>query len=309
MAGIVVAAVREVAGPCRKLAERGVPMVVVHRRLADLEVDTVLVDNVGPTRALVGCLVDDGHRRIGAVIGDAPVTAGPERREGYLQALPERGLPLAPELLRVGPTDKANREATGYELARDLLDVPDPPTAPFTGTDHLTFGALRLIHDRGLRIPDDVALVAFDEVAWMSVVSPPPTVAAQPTHDLGRIAAGRRGGSCSGRRRSSGSPALITWARMPFSPCPNPFRCWARDGGPSPRSAPCRVVPAVRAAGRAYDDSVVVVAWNPSGATSSPAVATGSLRRSPAGSSHSSRNHSDCQGMATRLSWPRKLTR
>ena len=70
-----------------------------------------------------------------------------------------------------------------------MIDLPDPPTDIFTGTNHLTFGALRLIHDRGLRIPDDVALVAFDEVAWMSVVSPPPTVAAQPTHDLGRLAA------------------------------------------------------------------------------------------------------------------------
>jgi DNA-binding LacI/PurR family transcriptional regulator len=94
-----------------------------------------------------------------------------------------------PELLRVGPADEANRETVGYELAGQLLDLPDPPTALFTGTNHLTFGALRLIQDRGLRIPDDVALVAFDEVAWMSVVRPPLTVAAQPTYELGRIAA------------------------------------------------------------------------------------------------------------------------
>jgi DNA-binding LacI/PurR family transcriptional regulator len=67
--------------------------------------------------------------------------------------------------------------------------LSDRPTALFTGNNLLTVGALRAIYERGLRIPDDIALGAFDELDWMSLVEPPLTVVAQPTYELGRTAA------------------------------------------------------------------------------------------------------------------------
>lgn len=188
VAGVIVAPVREYDAPCRLLAESGIPMVVLDRRLADAEVDTVLIDNVAAARALVGHLIGDGHHRIGAVFGNAIVTTGRERREGYVQALIDHGLPFAPELARTGPSDEANREEVGYARTMELLDLDEPPTALFTGTNLLTVGALRAIHERGLRIPEDIALAAFDEIEWMSLVRPALTVVAQPMHDLGRHA-------------------------------------------------------------------------------------------------------------------------
>lgn len=189
VAGVIVSPVREADDPCRRLAESGVPMVVTDRRLPGVDVDTVLVDNVGATRELVGHVIADGHRRIGAVLGSTAVTTGRERREGYLQALAEHGLPLVPELVRVGPASEANRAAAGYRMTEELLDLAEPPTAMLTGTNLLTVGALKAIQGRGLRIPEDVGLVAFDEIDWMSLVRPALTVAAQPTAELGRTAA------------------------------------------------------------------------------------------------------------------------
>lgn len=189
VAGVIVSPVGEVDDPCRRFAESGVPMVVVDRRLPGLNVDTVLVDNRGATRELVAHLIADGHQRIGAVIGNPAVTTGRERREGFLDAVAAFGLPSDPALVKVGPANEANREAVGYRLTRELLDLTEPPTALFTGTNLLTVGALKAIQGRGLRIPEDIALVAFDEIDWMSLVRPAMTVAAQPMAELGRTAA------------------------------------------------------------------------------------------------------------------------
>ena len=89
-----------------------------------------------------------------------------------------------PELIRVvRPT-----EETGQAAASALLGLAQPPTALFTGNNLLTVGALKAIHERGLRIPDDVSLVGHDELPWMSLLAPGITVAAQPIYEMGRQA-------------------------------------------------------------------------------------------------------------------------
>jgi len=185
VSGVVISPTRETDNPCRNLIEAGIPVVAVDRRMLDLEVDTVVVDNVGTVFDLVSHLIDGGHRCIGAAIGSLMATTGRERWEGYVQALKAHGLPFLPHLVRVG----LPKEAVGYRFTGELLALPEPPTALFTGNNLLTVGALRAIHARGLRIPDDIALVAFDELDWMSLIEPSLTVAAQPTYELGRTAA------------------------------------------------------------------------------------------------------------------------
>jgi DNA-binding LacI/PurR family transcriptional regulator len=77
----------------------------------------------------------------------------------------------------------------GYHFASQLLDLPDPPTARLGGNNLLTMGALRAIRAPNLCIPDDIALVSFDDVPWMSLAQPAMTVVAQPTDEMGRVAA------------------------------------------------------------------------------------------------------------------------
>ena len=185
VAGVVISATQETCDACKMLIEAGIPVVSVDRRLPQLDVDTVVADNVNAARALVLHLIEDGHRRIGAILADPANTTGRERYEGYAQALQRHNLPLEPALLRTGKPDTAN----GYRFAGELLDLPSPPTALFTGNNLLTVGALRLIQERGYRIPGNISLAAFDDLDWMALVQPGITVAAQPTYGLGQTAA------------------------------------------------------------------------------------------------------------------------
>jgi DNA-binding LacI/PurR family transcriptional regulator len=185
VAGVMISPTQETAKSCQKLMKANVPVVVIDRRIAELEVDTVVVDNVQGSFDLISHLIDDGHRRIAAVLGTPTATTGRERYEGYAQALMARDLPVLPDLLRTG----IPKEAVGYKLTRELLEMPNLPTAIFTGNNLLAVGALRAIHDHRLQIPDDIGLVAFDGFDWMALLKPALTVMTQPTYELGETAA------------------------------------------------------------------------------------------------------------------------
>ena len=185
VAGVIISPTGETETSCQRLADQGTPVVAIDRRTLEAKVDTVVVDNAGATFELISHLIADGHRRIGAVVGTPVATTGHERREGYERALRAHDLPVLPELIYAGtPT-----AATGYALTNALLNLLEPPTALFAGNNLLTIGALRAIHERNLRIPDDIALVAFDEMEWMFVVNPALTVVAQPVYEMGKVAA------------------------------------------------------------------------------------------------------------------------
>jgi DNA-binding LacI/PurR family transcriptional regulator len=185
VAGVIISPSRERDDPSHLLVDAATPVVVIDRQLADLDVDTVATDSTRGAYDLVSHLIGDGHRTIGAVLGDPTVTTGRERFDGYRIALEEHGIAYRPELVRTG----IPREPTGYGLTSELLALPERPSALFTGNNLLTLGALRAIRTSGLRIPEDVALAGFDEVDWMSLIDPGLTVAAQATYELGRTAA------------------------------------------------------------------------------------------------------------------------
>jgi len=185
VAGVVISPTHETATSCQRLADVGIPAVAIDRRVSSLPVDTVLVDNIRATFELVSHLIADGHRRIGAVVGAPTVSTGHERRDGYLRALQAHGLTPEAELLCFGPPTTA----AGYQMVNTLLDLPNPPTALFLGNNLLTIGALKAIHERNLRIPEDIAVAAFDEMEWMFVMKPALTVVAQPVYAMGKCAA------------------------------------------------------------------------------------------------------------------------
>jgi DNA-binding LacI/PurR family transcriptional regulator len=185
VAGVIITPTRETHSPVRKLQEAGIPVTVVDRRIQDQDVDTVVADNRAAAYDLVTHLISQGHRRIGAILASPEITTGRERYEGYELALREHQIPLDPALIRTG----LPKEVLGYQFACELLSLPEPPTAIFTGNNLLTLGALRGIDDRQLNIPGDVSLVGFDDMEWTSLIKPRLTVVAQPTYDIGRAAA------------------------------------------------------------------------------------------------------------------------
>jgi LacI family transcriptional regulator len=189
VAGVIVVPTRERLNEemRQRFRERGTPIVAVDRRVRDKEIDAVLTDNVTGARDAVAHLIANGYRRIGVTTGPEIVTTGRERLEGYRLALREAGIPLDPALERCG----SFRAESGRELAEQLLDLTPPIDALFVGNNLLTLGALHAIQGRNLRIPDDIAIVGYDDIPWAELGSISLTTVTQPVYDLGSAAAVR----------------------------------------------------------------------------------------------------------------------
>jgi DNA-binding LacI/PurR family transcriptional regulator len=185
VAGVIIAPTDEQTNPCKRLLDANVPLVSIDRRILDCNVDTVLVDNVLGAYKLTEHLIVNGHTRIGAILGAPHITTGRERLEGYKQALNANDLLFDWTLVRMGMP----KIEVGKRFTRELLNMPIPPTAIFTGNNLLTIGALGEINECRMRIPHDIALAGFDDPDWARLVNPRLTAVAQPTYELGRQAA------------------------------------------------------------------------------------------------------------------------
>jgi DNA-binding LacI/PurR family transcriptional regulator len=185
VAGIVISTADENSKSCEELFKNDVPIVAMDRRLNAFDVDTVLVDNVKGAFQATEHLLCLGHRRIGLIAGPSHITTGRERREGYEKALTESGLALDEDLIKVGDF----KQAGGYEMACELMEMNSPPTAIFAANNLMTLGAMNAIQAQGLDIPRDVAIVGFDDMPWAASLCPSLSAVAQPTYELGCIAA------------------------------------------------------------------------------------------------------------------------
>jgi DNA-binding LacI/PurR family transcriptional regulator len=183
VAGVIMSPTRETTNACKTLLSAGIPAIAIDRSVLGTTLDSVLTDNSEAAYKLVSHLIQQGHTRIGAVFSDLAITTGRERFEGYKRALREAGLPFDETLVRTGlPMDE-----DGYRLAKSLLETTSRPTALFTGSKLLTYGALHTIYDLGLSIPKDIALASFDKLDWMPSL-PAMSYAEQPAYDLGKTA-------------------------------------------------------------------------------------------------------------------------
>jgi LacI family transcriptional regulator len=165
------------------LAANAVPTVLVDR-LASTDFDQVGPENEAPTAALVQHLAERGHRRIGMVAGQPGLTTTNERLAGYRLGLARCELPYDDALVAGG----ASQAEPAREAVHRLLALRPPPTALVVSNNLMTIGAIRALRDAGRRVPEDVALVSFDDVEWADLVSPRLTTLAQPRFDLGRTA-------------------------------------------------------------------------------------------------------------------------
>jgi DNA-binding LacI/PurR family transcriptional regulator len=185
VSGVVIVPTQETNSPAGMLTEANIPIVSVDRRMTDIAVDTVLVDNAWGAAELVSHLIEAGHRRIGAVLGPQHITTARERKDGYLQALARHGLEVDEELICAGQFSSES----GFEMALRLLDLNERPTAIFSGDNLNSTGVMKAIRQRGLRVPRDLAFACFDELEWMTLLGIEHVSAAQPIYQLGKTAA------------------------------------------------------------------------------------------------------------------------
>ena len=183
--GLIIARVGEDAGLKRLIEGSNVPVVLIDRLCKGVEVDSVTLDNQRAVFDAVTNLIHLGHRRIGYISGSFDISTIHDRLEGYYQALREAGIPAAAELVRSGNF----READGYDVAIQLLNLPDRPSAIFSANNPMMIGAMKAIRDMGLSCPEDISAACFDDFPWSDVFAPQLTTVGQPVRALGEQAA------------------------------------------------------------------------------------------------------------------------
>jgi LacI family transcriptional regulator len=150
-----------------------------------LDIPTVGATNWAGGLSATEHLVSLGHRRIGLIAGPRRLLCSRARLDGYRAGLESAGIGVADELIRLGDF----YHESGFKGATALLDLPDPPTAIFASSDQMAFGVYEAVRQRGLRVPDDVSVVGFDDLPEARWASPPLTTVRQPLAEMGVVAA------------------------------------------------------------------------------------------------------------------------
>jgi LacI family transcriptional regulator len=167
-----------------KLVDAGVAVVVHGNEPTHPYADNVMVDEVKAVEASVSYLVERGHRRIGTLAGPDSMWTGRLRKQGYLNGLQSHDIPIDEQLIYV--TDY--QRETGYRGMQYFLSLPDPPTAVVAADDLLAIGGLLAALDAGLSVPEDVAIVGFDDIPEATIVRPRLTTVRKNIELLGRAA-------------------------------------------------------------------------------------------------------------------------
>lgn len=183
--GLILSPSGEATPLLSTMVRGGFPVVLIDRLLDELAADAVVVDNRAGVRAAVEHLLRLGHRRIGMIAGPARLYTGRERLDAFLATLRRAGAAVDRRLVLEG--DFKARSA--YELVRAFLRMRRRPTALFVANNLMTIGALLGLKEAGVRIPQDMAVVGFDDMEWAPILTPPLTAVAQPGYALGAKAA------------------------------------------------------------------------------------------------------------------------
>lgn len=168
----------------KRMQARGTRIVEIDYFYPGSPFSHVMLDGAGAVRRGVEHLAAFGHRRIAALGDHHPEINPDERSRAFPEVMAEKGLPLPAHYRRAIPTT----EPDAYALTRDLMALPEPPTALFALTGSVATGAYRALRDLGLRIPDDVSLLAFDDYPWTQLVEPGIDVIEQPVETMGETA-------------------------------------------------------------------------------------------------------------------------
>jgi DNA-binding LacI/PurR family transcriptional regulator len=182
--GIIVTASRVGAQYVSLLTQMQVPIVLLNNQHPSRFAHSVMIANVQASLSATRHLIALGHRRI-AYLGDCQgYQSDAERHAGYRRALKERRLPFDPNLVVHG-----DGKPEGAEIAiSELFALPEPPTAIFCYNDMTALGAMLWIRNRGLRIPEDISIVGFDDLYISQYLDPPLTTVRQPMRQMGRMA-------------------------------------------------------------------------------------------------------------------------
>ncbi len=175
--GVIVSPSDPAGAQISELLDGGIPVVAFDREVNDARADTVIADNLAGARTAVDLLVGAGHSRITFVSGRRDVESGAERLDGFELSMRAHG--LEPSSIQGD-----FRIDAAHRAVATLLAESDRPSALIVGNNLMTIGALRALHEANVRVPGELALVAFDDPVWSEFVDPPLTTLAQPVRRM-----------------------------------------------------------------------------------------------------------------------------
>jgi LacI family transcriptional regulator, repressor for deo operon, udp, cdd, tsx, nupC, and nupG len=160
------------------------PVVLACEYYEGTQLPTVSIDNVSSARKATEYLISLKHKRIGHISGPLNVVVGRDRCKGFHQAMAKHGLSVDPSLVQEGEFSFES----GFNLMMKFLSLEEPPTAIFAGNDEMAMGAVKAAKSKGVRVPEDLSVVGFDDIKFASIFEPALTTIAQPTFDMGQKA-------------------------------------------------------------------------------------------------------------------------
>lgn len=195
------------------VVEAGTPVVMFERSIPGTSLDAVGIDNFKGAYMAMEHLLELGHRRIGLIQGLPTSTLSAERLKAARRALEDWGIEPDPALEQPGDF----LEQAGCNGARELLKLDNPPTAIFAFNDLMAIGALQVLHEHTMRVPQSMAVVGFDGISLTKYMSPPLTTIAQPVDELGQRAVSMlidriKGDAPDGPRFMKSQPELVVRA-------------------------------------------------------------------------------------------------
>lgn len=183
--GLIVTPTPQSRRPLERLQQKGIVIVQIDRQVPSLHADAVVVDDENISTQAVSHLIDSGHTRIGMLSGPARVTTAKGRLAGYRRALEEHGIPWHPELVR----SASFRRHHAIADATELIKSRPRPTALFAANNILAEACILALREQQMSVPADMSLLAFDDLPWMSLMSPALTTVRQPVADMASTAA------------------------------------------------------------------------------------------------------------------------
>lgn len=218
-AGLILPMPNAEDGYLAELERRQLPCVFVNFEARPVALPVVVIQNRQGARTAVDHLLSLGHRRIAFIAGSPYTGQSAERQAAYVEALQAAGIPVDPALIVAGRFAQTG----GHAATQQLLALAEPPTAIFAANDEMAFGAIDAIHSQGLRVPEDISVVGFDDIATSSHVHPPLTTMRQPLAELSACAVGElvaliEGGGVQGKRIALPLELVVRESTGPVAP-------------------------------------------------------------------------------------------
>lgn len=201
--GLIIVPSGKAAAEINGLLQRGIPVVLADRLLPNVNCDAVVVNNFKIAGEAVDVFIHKGHRRVAIICGPKDVITAQERLNGYLSVHKKYGFLVDKHFIKFGDYYMDS----GYRLCLELLNLTPAPTALFVTNYDMTLGAIRAVNERGLKVPEDISIIGFDDLPVFQAVKPHYSVARQPMEALGRTCARRILERLEGERPS---PQVVT---------------------------------------------------------------------------------------------------